>query len=83
MDSLSVLINRGRELPVKLSRLPQLESKQAAAYLWLEQTKKAFHTKKSLLTLIEVTANPCTYLVPFSGTNIGCVMQFHVQIRVG
>lgn len=66
MDTIRSLVTRGRELPVKLDRLPQLEAKLSTAESWLEQTSKAFLLKKSQSTLLEVpSVTLCRFLFYF------------------
>ncbi|XP_069785350.1 lysine-specific demethylase 5C isoform X2 [Narcine bancroftii] len=58
LDDLEGLVAVGRDLPVRMEELPQLESQVAAAHSWREKATRTFLKKNSCYTLLEVLC-PC------------------------
>jgi len=54
LDTLEVLVARGRPLPIRLDPLAQLETQVAAARAWRERTARVFLKKNSHCNLMEV-----------------------------
>uniref|UniRef100_A0A6I8RM14 [histone H3]-trimethyl-L-lysine(4) demethylase n=1 Tax=Xenopus tropicalis TaxID=8364 RepID=A0A6I8RM14_XENTR len=54
LDDLEGLVAVGRDLPVKMEELHQLEVQVAAAHSWREKASKTFLKKNSCYTLLEV-----------------------------
>jgi len=57
MDALELLVNKGRNIPVRLELLPQLESQLNGAKTWKDRTARTFLRKNSHYTLMEVSAH--------------------------
>jgi histone demethylase JARID1 len=55
VDALELLVNKGRNIPVRLELLPQLESQLNGAKTWKERTARTFLRKNSHYTLMEVS----------------------------
>ena len=55
MDALELLVNKGRNIPVRLDLLPQLESQLSGAKTWKDRTARTFLRKNSHYTLMEVS----------------------------
>jgi histone demethylase JARID1 len=55
MDALELLVNKGRNIPVRLELLPQLESQLSGAKTWKDRTARTFLRKNSHYTLMEVS----------------------------
>lgn len=53
-DTLKNLLVTGRDIPVKLDLLAQLESRNAAAKAWIDRAVRTFIKKNSTLELMEV-----------------------------
>ena len=53
-DTLKSLLSVGRDIPVKLELLAQLESRHAAAKAWIDRTARAFFKKNTGQGLMEV-----------------------------
>lgn len=58
LDDLEGLVAVGRDLPVKLEELRQLENQVLTAHSWKEKASKTFLKKNSCYTLLEVLC-PC------------------------
>ncbi|KAM4664592.1 lysine-specific demethylase 5C isoform 2-T2 [Discoglossus pictus] len=58
LDDLEGLVAVGRDLPVKMDELHQLEVQVAAAHSWRDKATKTFLKKSSCYTLLEVLC-PC------------------------
>ncbi|XP_051864987.1 lysine-specific demethylase 5C [Pristis pectinata] len=58
LDDLEGLVAVGRDLPVRMEELPQLESQVAAAQSWREKATRTFLKKNSCYSLLEVLC-PC------------------------
>lgn len=54
MDDLEGLVAIGRDLPVKMEELKQLELQVASAHSWREKASKTFLKKNSQHSLLEV-----------------------------
>jgi histone demethylase JARID1 len=57
MDALELLVNKGRNIPVRLELLPQLELQLNGAKTWKERTARTFLRKNSHYTLMEVSVH--------------------------
>ena len=53
-DALKNLLATGRENPIKLNLLAQLESRHTAAKAWIDRAQRTFMKKNSTLNLMEV-----------------------------
>lgn len=58
LDDLEGLVAVGRDLPVRMEELPQLESQVVAAHSWREKATRTFLKRNSCYTLLEVLC-PC------------------------
>lgn len=56
LDDLEGLVAIGRDLPVKMEELKQLELQVASAHSWREKASKTFLKKNSQHSLLEVSA---------------------------
>ncbi|KAL0186598.1 hypothetical protein M9458_018268, partial [Cirrhinus mrigala] len=54
LDDLEGLVAIGRDLPVKMEELKQLELQVASAHSWREKASKTFLKKNSQHSLLEV-----------------------------
>lgn len=55
-DTLKRLLSMGRDIPVKLDLLAQLESRHAAAKAWIDRATRTFIKKNTTQDLMEVCA---------------------------
>lgn len=55
LDDLEGLVAIGRDLPVKMEELKQLELQVASAHSWRDKASKTFLKKNTQHTLLEVT----------------------------
>lgn len=60
LDDLEGLVAVGRDLPVGLEELRQLELQVLTAHSWREKASKTFLKKNSCYTLLEVRPKPLT-----------------------
>lgn len=58
-ETLEVLVNKGRPIPVRLDQLPQIESQLTAAKSWKERTARTFLKKNTSFNLVEVSTISC------------------------
>ncbi|XP_068104060.1 lysine-specific demethylase 5C [Hyperolius riggenbachi] len=70
LDDLEGLVAVGRDLPVKMEELHQLEVQVAAAHSWRDKTAKTFLKKNSCYTMLEV-------LCPSADVSTGNGKRFH------
>lgn len=70
LDDLEGLVAIGRDLPVKMEELKQLELQVASAHSWREKASKTFLKKNSQHSLLEVK-RPSTHLT------LKCYSRFH------
>lgn len=67
LDDLEGLVAVGRDLPVGLEELRQLELQVLTAHSWREKASKTFLKKNSFYTLLEVRPQALTPTVIFPG----------------
>lgn len=67
LDDLEGLVAVGRDLPVGLEELRQLELQVLTAHSWREKASKTFLKKNSCYTLLEVRPGTLTHSLPASG----------------
>lgn len=60
LDDLEGLVAIGRDLPVRMEELRQLELQVASAHSWREKASKTFLKKNSQHSLLEVKALGCS-----------------------
>ncbi|TRY98413.1 hypothetical protein DNTS_004962 [Danionella cerebrum] len=69
LDDLEGLVAIGRDLPVKMEELKQLELQVASAHSWREKASKTFLKKNSQHSLLEVLC-PCVEKIMKRGENL-------------
>jgi hypothetical protein len=93
MDALELLVNKGRNIPVRLDLLPQLESQLSGAKTWKDRTARTFLRKNSHYTLMEVSEHvvgimklclsilliPSLLFLPF--ISFRCKRNLHIQTQ--
>jgi len=61
VETVEVLVNRGKPIPIMLDPLSQLETQVNAAKAWKERTARVFLKKNSQSSLLDVLAPRCTF----------------------